>query len=232
MYHTKCKTVLSFRFINFFIIISKEALLPLTILAYTTIMSPRSSIIDHAFDVAGDNGFDNSSTSDISSLDFSNVKRSQSQLLSISEKQLKPKSVCYAEFDKVIEISHRKDFSQKKIGRLWYSFEEQCEMRAECRALVQRFNDGELMEKDILFGLEKQTKAGLEPVVKLRQVINETVFNLQKVLKSGAKADLIAKFYETSCAKSTLEARLSAMKLAVEVKIEIGLSKTIQRVKI
>jgi hypothetical protein len=195
-------------------------------------MSPRSSIILHAFDVAEDDGLGNSSTSDISSLDFSNFKRSQSQSLSVSKKQQKSKSVCYAEYDKVVEISHRKDFSQKKIGRLWYSHEEQSGMREECREFVRRFNDGEFMDKDVMFGLEKQTKAGLEPVVKLRQVINETIFNLQRVLKSGAKPDLIAKFYESSTAKSTLEARLSALNLAVEVKIEIGLSKTIQRVKI
>jgi hypothetical protein len=196
-------------------------------------MSPRLSLIDNAFDVVDDDGFGNSSTSDISSsLDFSNFKRSQSQFLSASKKQQKSKSVCYAEYDKVAEISHIKDFSQKKIGRLWYSYEEQSEIREECREVVRRFNTGEFMDKEVMFGLEKQTKAGLEKFVKLRQVINETVFNLQKVLKSGAKADLIAKFYETSCAKSTLEARLSAMKLAVEVKIEIGLSKTIQRVKI
>jgi hypothetical protein len=187
-------------------------------------MSPRLSLIDNAFDVVEDDGFGNSSTSDISSsLDFSNFKRSQSQFLSASKKQQKSKSVCYAEYDKVAEISHIKDFSQKKIGRLWYSYEEQSEIREECREVVRRFNTGEFMDKEVMFGLEKQTKAGLEPVADIRQIVNEAVFSLQKVQQRTFVAEpslLIAKFYEASCAKPCLEARLSALKLALEVKTE------------
>jgi hypothetical protein len=193
-------------------------------------MSPHSSLLDLALSIVEDDGVGSSSTSDISCLDFShNFKRSQSQLLSASRKQHKSKSVCFDEYDEVAEISHVNSFSQKRIDRLWFSHEEQEETREECLELVGRFNAGKVTDKEVMLGLEKHTKAALEPLEKLRQVLYETVFSLQKVQKaqqriSVTKPNLIAEFYGRSCAISALEARLSALKLAVEVKTEICLS--------
>jgi hypothetical protein len=186
-------------------------------------ISPRSTLIDFALDLVENDDVGSSSTSDISSLDFSNFKRNHSQLLSACKEQHKLKFVCFDEYDEVAEISHINDFSQKKIDRLWFSPEEQSEIRAECLELVERFNAGEVMDKEVMLGLEKQTKAGLEPVADIRQIVNEAVFSLQKVQQRTFVAEpslLIAKFYEASCAKPCLEARLSALKLALEVKTE------------
>jgi hypothetical protein len=66
----------------------------------------------------------------------------------------------------------------------------QSEIQKECREFIRRFNAGAFMDEEVMFGLEKQTKAGLEPVVKLRQVVNETVISMQKVLKIRRKTRL------------------------------------------
>ena len=211
-------------------------------------LSPRSTLIDLALDIVDDDGAGSSSTSDISFLlDFSNnfktsqsqlfsasrQSQSQSQLLSAARKPHKSKSVHFDEYDEVAEIPHVNDFSQKKIDRLWFSREEQSEIREECLELVERFESGEAMDKEeVMLGLEKQTKACHKQFLKLRRIIKKGVFRLQKVQQrtSVAEPNFIAEFCELSSAKPALQARLSALKLALEVKTEIGLPKTIQKV--
>jgi hypothetical protein len=220
-------------------------------------VSPRSTLIDLALDIVdGDGAGSSLSTSGISFLDFSNFKGSQSllvsassprkqhctfsdfkksrsALLSASSKNHKSISFCFDEYDEVREISHINDFSQKKIDRLWFSHEEESVIREECLELVGRFDAGEVMDKEVMLGLEKHTKAGLEPVKKLRRVVNETVFSLQKVQQriSVTKPNLIAKFYERISIKPALEARLRALELALEVKTESGISNAMRKGK-
>ena len=185
--------------------------------------------------VEDDGGFllgTTSTTSDSSFDDSSNFKRTESQLFSpLNRKQHnKSKSVCYDEYDKVQEISHVKDFSKTKMDRLWFSRDERSETQAECRDLVRRFNASEVMTKDAMLGLERQTNAYLEPFLKRRRVVNGTVFRLQQKAHQRTSVldrhtnSLIAKFCESSSVKPALQARLIALKLALEVKNEIGVS--------
>jgi hypothetical protein len=189
-------------------------------------MSPHSTLIDFALDVVEADDVGSLTMSDVSFPNLSNFKRSQSQLLSASRKhQKKSKSVSFDEYDEVAEILHINEFSKNMIDSLWYSCEEQSDIRKGCLELVVRFNSGEVMDKEIMLGLEKQTKAGLAPINKLRRVVNGTVFSLQKFQQrtSLAEPNLIADFYEKMCAKPALEAYISALKLAVEIKIDLGL---------
>jgi hypothetical protein len=185
-----------------------------------------SNLVDFALDIVEADDVGISTMSDVSFPNLSNFKRSQSQLLSASrtKQQKKSKSVRFDQYDEVAEIPHINDFSKNRISRLWFSSEEQSETRKGCLELVGRFNSGEVVDKEIMLGLEKQTKAGIAPINKLRQAVNQTIFSLQEFQQrtSAAKPKLIAEFYKKSCAKPALEARLSALKLAVEVKIEIG----------
>ena len=198
-------------------------------------MPPRSSLIDLALDIVVDDDLNSSTTSFKSFVDVSKFKRSQSQLLSAStcasRIQHMSKSVRFDEYDKVKEVAHVNNFSQKKLDRLWFSPEERSETRKECLAFVRRFNAGEVIEKDAMLGLEKQTKASLESFTKHRRIVNDTVFSLQNFQQgtSVAQPSLIAKFYEKSSVKPALQARLSALKLAMEVKTEIAVSKTMYR---
>jgi putative alpha-1,2-mannosidase len=196
-------------------------------------MSPHTTLIDLAIGLTEDDGVGSATASDTPIL--SKFKRSQSQLFSASRKQhKKSKSVCYNKYDKVAEISHVTSFSQKKIDRLWYSSKEQSETRKECLELVGRFNAGKVMGKEVMFGLEKQTEVGLKPAKKLRRAVYKVVFSLQEaehVTSLAARTSLIADFCERTCVKPALEARLSALKLALEVKTEFCLSNTIPKVK-
>lgn len=88
------------------------------------------------------------------------------------------------------------------------------------------------MDNDVMLDLEKQTKAYLEPFKKLRRIVNDTVFSLQKFQQgtSVAQPNLIAKFCENnSVIRPALIARLSFLKLAMEVKTEIAVSNTIYK---
>lgn len=71
---------------------------------------------------------------------------------------------------------------------------------------MRRFNADEVMDKEVMLGLERQTKDGLERA-QVRRVVNETVFSMQEVqqLMSFAKSNLIAKFYKRSCVKPALK---------------------------
>jgi hypothetical protein len=192
-------------------------------------MPPHSNLVDFAIDVIATEDFDTSISSDLSLINLPSFKRSQASSVSAanSKKQKKAKSVRFDEYDEVAEITHINNFSQRKVDRLWWSHQEQSEIRKTCLDLLRRFNAGEVMDEEEMLGLEKQTKACAEPVKRLRRVVNETVFSLQEaeqVTSSAARTSLIAEFYGKSCAKPALEARLAALKLAVEVKTEIGLS--------
>jgi hypothetical protein len=181
-------------------------------------MPPRSKV---ALDIVDDGDVGSSSTSGIIS-----IKRSQSQLLSVSTRKQhkKSKSVCFFKYDRVKEISHINDFSQKKMERLWFTLEERSETREECRELVRRCDAGQVMEEHVMFGLEKQTKVRLEPFLKFRRGIIETVLSLQKeaqeTISVAQQPNLISNFYEKSCSRPALQARLSALELALEVKTE------------
>jgi hypothetical protein len=193
-------------------------------------MPPHSNFVDIALDVLEAEDFSNASiSSDLYLPNLPSFEKSQGSLASVSRKQQKKvKSVRFDKYDEVVEVPHINDFSEKKIDRLWWSRQQQSEIRETCLDLVRRFNAGELMYKEEMFGLEKHTNAGAEPVKRHRRAVNKTVFILQKAdqVTSSARPRTcsIAEFYQKSCTKPVLEARLSALQLAVEVKIETGFS--------
>jgi hypothetical protein len=185
-----------------------------------------SSLVDFDLDIIETEDFNASiSSSEPSSSRF---KRRQASLVSAAgKKQKKVQSVRFDQYDEVAEVTHINNFSQKKVDRLWWSRQEQSEIRETCLDLVRRFNAGELMYKEEMCGLEKHTNAGAKPVKRLRRVVSEIVFSLQEadqVMSSAARTCLIAELYQKNCAKPALEARLSALQLAMEVKIETGIS--------
>jgi hypothetical protein len=193
-------------------------------------MPPHSDFVDIALDVLEAEDFSNASiSSDMYLPNLPSFKKSQGSLASAARKQQKKvkSSVRFDEYDEVFEVRHINEFSEKKINRLWWSQQEQSEIREACLDLVRRFNAGEVMDKEEMLGLEKQTNDGAEPVKRLRRAVNETVFILQEAdqVTSSARprTSLISEFYQKSCAKPVLEARRSASQLAVEVKIETGI---------
>ena len=190
-------------------------------------MPPHSNLVDFALDVI-DTEDCNGSTSD----DRSFIKWSQHSLASAtsSKQQKKAKSVCFDQYDDMVEIEHVDDFSQEQVDDLWWSPQEQHDIRMTCCNLVERSNAGDVMNKEEMLGLEKHTHAVAKPVKKLRRAVYEAVFSIQEMEQAssssaGAQPSLIAELYEESgCAKSSLKAHLSALKLAWEVDTESDLS--------
>jgi hypothetical protein len=194
-------------------------------------MPPHSNFVDFALDTLEAEDFSNASiSSDLYLPNLPSFEKSQGSLASSAasrKQQKKVKSVRFDKYDDVVEVPHINDFSEKKIDRLWWSRQEKSEIREACLDLVRRFNAGEVTDKEEMRGLEKQTNDGTGVPVKTRRrrAVNQTVFILQEAdhqVTSSAlpRTSLIALFYQKSCAKPALEARLSALKLAVEVKIE------------
>jgi hypothetical protein len=192
-----------------------------------TTMPPHSNLVDFAFDVDF-----NKNALISSAISFSDSFRINPDFLvsAASKQPKKAKSVRFGQYDEVEEITHISDFSQEEVDSLWFSRKEQSAIRRTCFSLVNRFNAGEVMDKDEMRGLEIQTKAVADPADRLRRAVNKVVFSLQEeaehVTSLAARTSLIADLYEKRCAKSALEARLSALKLTMEVKndTEISLS--------
>ena len=187
-------------------------------------MPPHSNLVGFALNVIETEDC-NGSTSN----ERSYIKMSQHFLASAAGKQQKRgKSVCFDQYDDIVGIKHVDDFSQEEIDELWWSPQEQYDIRITCFHLVTRSDAGDVMDEEEMLGLENHTKAVAKPVKIIRRAIYEAVFSLQETEQvtssSAARTNLIAEFYEESCAKSSLKARLSALKLAWEVNIEICLS--------
>jgi hypothetical protein len=184
-------------------------------------MPPHSNLVDFAFDV----DFNNALIS--SAISFSDSFRINQDFLvsAASKQQKKAKSVRFGQCeDEVEEITHINDFSQEEVDSLWFSHEEQYAIKRACCSLVRRFNAGEVMGKEEMLGLEIQTEAFAERTDRLRQDVKNVVFSLQEaehVTSLAVRTSLIADFYEKRCAKSALQARLSALKLTMEVNAEI-----------
>jgi hypothetical protein len=166
-----------------------------------------------------------------SAISFSDSFRMLTQIFLVSAassmQQKKTRSVRFGKYDEVEEITHINDFSQEEVDSLWVSHEEQSAVKRACFSLVNRFNAGEVMDREEMLGLEIQTKAVADPADRLRRAINYVVFSLQEAEQAtslAVRTSLIADLYEKRCAKSALEARLSALKLTMEVNTEISLS--------
>ena len=188
-------------------------------------MPPHSNLVDFNLDLF-EYEDDNSSTSS----DLTLIKISQHSLVSAASKQQtkKAKSVCFHHYDDIGEIKHVDDFSEEEIDELWWSPQEQCDMRMTCLNLVGRFNAGDVMDREEMLGLEKHTKVVAKPAKRLRRAANAAVFRLQETEQvassSAARTSLIAEFYEVSCVNSALKARLSALKLAWDVLLDTEIS--------
>jgi hypothetical protein len=178
-------------------------------------MPPHSTHFDFPLDVITEDC--NTSTSS----DFSFIKRSQhSSVLTVSKQQNEAKSVSFDEYDDVVEIQHIDDFPQEQVDDIWWSRQEQYDLRRTCFHLVGRANEGYVMDKEDMLGLEKHLKTVAKPVKKLRRDVYEAVFSLQEREEVSSSADrtrMIAEYIENSCAQSALKAHLSALKLAWEL---------------
>jgi hypothetical protein len=183
-----------------------------------TTMPPHSNLVDFAFDVDF-----NKNASISSGISFNDSFRINPDFLvsaASKQQQKKAKSVSFGQYDEVEEITHISDFSQAEVDSLWVSRKEQSATRRACFSLVHRCNAGEVMDKEEMRGLEIQTKAVADPAKRLRRAVNKVVFSLQEaghVTSLAARTSLIADFYEKRCAKSAVEARLSAFKLDTEI---------------
>jgi hypothetical protein len=143
-------------------------------------MPLHSNIVDFALEVIETEDFNASiSSSGIYFNDSFRINR-DSLVSAAIKQQKKAKYVRFDQYDEVEEIPHINDFSQEEVDSLWWSHEEQYETRKTCFSLVDRFNAGEVMDKEEMLGLEKRTNAAADPVERLCQVINETVFSLQQ----------------------------------------------------
>jgi hypothetical protein len=179
-------------------------------------MPPYSTHFDFALDVITEDC--NTSTS--SDLSFITKSQHSSASAVVSKQQKKAQSVCFDQYDEMVEIQHIDDFSQGQVDDTWWSPQEQNDIRMECSHLVGRLNAGEVMDPEEMLGLEKHLKAVTKRMKRVRQSVYEGVFSLQEmeeVTSSAERTIMIAEFYKNCSATSALKARLSALKFALEV---------------